>query len=113
MASTRPGRFKAWKALACLLILVGVGGLDQFGYQPLYQAENYTQDFRLQLNSPAPKDSRLVCLAIDRDNYDAVFSSELRETQPIFQEMIQWPWKRYVHAALLKRLLDAEAAVVA
>ncbi len=102
-----------------LAIMMGTGtvtlaALYFLGFTPLLGLEYYSQDLRARLGRKTPADPRLVFLGIDQASYhDILLESEIQDS-PILKELAKtFPWSRAVWAALIERLCNAGAKVVA
>lgn len=103
--------------LLAISLVVGTLGilLNLYSFLPLLRVENFTRDLRSVLGRKTPVATDIVLLTIDDDSLrlDGLMDDEV-ETSPIFGKMREgWPWPRSVHAALLEKLCQAGARVVA
>ena len=92
-----------------------VAALHLFLFSPLLQIENYTKDWRAILGRKTPLANDLVLLTIDQSSLrlDGLLDDEI-ESNPAFRDMNRgWPWPRSVYAALMDKLYEAGARVVA
>lgn len=100
-------------AVLCAAWVLPLAALDYFGFHPLWQAEHYTQDFRLRHGRAAALHPEMVFLAIDQPDYREILLPEEIAAEPLLGELTGWPWSRSVYAALIERLVLAGARVVA
>lgn len=97
---------------ACSLL---VAALYWLVFPPLYNAEYYTEDTLLRSGKPAPRDPRIIFIAIDNSSLKLdQLDPAVVEASPALQLMKQgWPWPREVYPLILDRLFDSGAKVVA
>ena len=81
---------------------------------PLLRLEDYSHDQRVLLGRKTPIDPRLIFIGIDKDSYEDFLSEEELRQSPALKMMCErFPWSREVWAALIERLVQAGAKVVA
>ncbi|HEY6167348.1 MAG TPA: adenylate/guanylate cyclase domain-containing protein [Verrucomicrobiae bacterium] len=98
----------------CSAVTLVLALLDLSGFVPLREAEFFAQDWRLRLGHRTPMDSRLALIGIDRPSYaDNLLDDEVRGEPALAALRGNWPWSRAVWAAVIERLVNAGAKVVA
>src|SRR5882757_11150358 len=102
-ANQRPLIVLAICAVCTLALLI----LWARGFVPLQQMEFFAQDWQTRLGRKTPVDDRLVLIGIDKPVYDADFSDEELQREPVLVNLQKdWPWSRAVSARLLEKLAD-------
>ena len=80
----------------------------------LNDAENYVQDQFRRHGRFTPANTNLVLIGVDRPSYDDVIFADEAEHDPVLAALRErYPWSRQVWAALITRLADAGARVIA
>ncbi len=91
-----------------LLLLLGLRG-----FVPLQQAEFFARDWQARLGRRTPPDDRLLLIGIDKPVYEADFSAEELQAEPVLRELqTTFPWSRAVWARLIEKLAGAGAKVI-
>jgi adenylate cyclase len=98
-----------------VLALLFSGLFKGIAFLPLEQVETYTEDLRARVGRKTEVDPNLLLIGVDRPQYAASdFSEETLQAAPILRELQKsFPWSREVWAALIEKLVDAGAKVVA
>ncbi|HEY2328695.1 MAG TPA: CHASE2 domain-containing protein, partial [Verrucomicrobiae bacterium] len=87
--------------------------LWQQGFEPFQQLEFSAQDWLTRLGRATPADDRLVLIGVDKPIYDADFSAEELQREPVLRHLQNnFPWSREVWARLIEKLSDAGAKVI-
>lgn len=102
--------------LICLLLNWGANRQQYIILLAFQKAENALTDFRIKHGKLAPRDPRLMLLAIDDDSVQLkqsnVLSDEEIAASPALQAMMQYPFPRNFYPYLLDRLFNAGARFV-
>lgn len=80
------------------------------------RADHLLVDFQMQQRGLLPADERVVIVGVTDTTFGlySMLSPGDLEEEPLLDELSQpWPWSRAVHARVLRKLLDAGAALVA
>ena len=81
---------------------------------PLNEVENYFQDWFAQRGRYTPMDPRLVLIGIDRVSYAQDILESEAQSDPVQAALrANFPWSRAVWAALIEKLSNAGAKVIA
>jgi adenylate cyclase len=98
-----------------VLALLFSGLFKGVTFLPLDQVETYTEDVRTRVGRKTEVDPNLVLIGVDRPQYAVSdFSEETLQAAPILRELQKsFPWSREVWAALIEKLVEAGAKVVA
>ena len=84
------------------------------GILPLLRLEDYAHDLRVRHGRKTPVDPRLIFIGIDKDSYEDFLGEDDLKQAPVLKKMCErFPWSREVWAALIERLVQAGAKVVA
>ena len=95
----------------CAVVTLAMLYLWQRGF--LQQMEFDAQDWQTRHGRKTPVDDRLVLIGIDKAPYEADFSEEEIQREPVLQCLQKnWPWSRAVWAKLIEKISDAGAKVV-
>lgn len=83
------------------------------GFLPLQQLEFIAHDLQMRLGRKTPVDERLALIGIDKPIYEADFSDEELQREPVLRDMqTDYPWSRAVWARLIEKLAGAGAKVI-
>jgi adenylate cyclase len=106
---------RAWTlGLPCLICTVALLLLHLADFVFLAKLERFSLDWRLQHGRKPEVLSQLVFLGITEPGYGDNLSAEEKAAEPVLEKMAgQFPWPREVWAALIDRLAEAGAKVIA
>ncbi len=102
--------------LAWAAMVFGVTQTDRFAsYIPLQRLEEWWMDWRFQTRGQEPPQKDIVIVGINASSMDQTGLRGLAEENPAVELMARqrFPWQRAVWAALIERLFQAGAKVVA
>jgi adenylate cyclase len=96
--------------LAITLVVLALYALQ---ISTVLKVELLSQDLRAQLGRKTPINTNFVFLGVDQPGYPGLFDEDELRQSPVLGEMGSYPFPRTVWAAVIDRLAEAGAKVVA